>query len=446
MLLHKKPPTELVTLFEYEAIDILDPYEMDCLERISKMTGVEIFKPVIKQRQTQLQARQYVGVVTLGKRTIQILPKIYYSCDREKNQQEATRNLLVMLEYAGYCKIRAVDLAALERMENWFEVLTYLFASHLQREWRLNPHRNYESIEAVLPVLKGKWEIAKQLKRPEIKHLFAVTYDEFTLDNPLNRIFRYVVEKLWQITRNSGNRQALTELRNWMDEVKLLPVVTANMAKQVQLSRLNQQYEPLLNLAQLFLQNLSIQLSAGGTSAFSFMFDMNQVFERFIIGFIQKHRNEILPSGLSKCDLLSQSQGVVKYLANYTKEGKEEKVFRLKPDLVFCDRDRDIFPLILDMKYKSLNEEKRNLGISESDFYQMYAYANRYDCSKVILIYPQTLELSDSHNVCFGIEGTKKEICAVTVNLFKDLSQPEARKSLEAELKKILETANESSR
>ncbi len=57
----------------------------------------------------------------------------------------------------------------------------------------------------------------------------------------------------------------------------------------------------------------------------------------------------------------------------------------------------------------------------------------------MILVYPQTLELSDSHNVCFGIEGREKKICAGTVNLFKDLSQSEARKSLETELKKILE-------
>ncbi|MBA3924588.1 MAG: hypothetical protein H0X31_23965, partial [Nostocaceae cyanobacterium] len=143
-----------------------------------------------------------------------------------------------------------------------------------------------------------KWQLATQLRRPEQKHLFTVTYDEFTVDNPLNRIFRYVVEKLWQLTRHSGNRQILTGLRYWMDEVTLLPVVTADMGNQIQLSRLNQQYEPLLNLARLFLERLGLQLSASDVTAFSFVFDINQLFERFIIGFIQCHRDEILPPSL----------------------------------------------------------------------------------------------------------------------------------------------------
>ncbi|MBD1848186.1 hypothetical protein H6F89_33515 [Cyanobacteria bacterium FACHB-63] len=155
-----------------------------------------------------------------------------------------------MLDYTGCLGIREVNLAALQRSQNWFEVLIYLFASHLKREWQKTAHHSYQQIDAVLPVLRGKWQIATQLRRPEQKHLFRVTYDEFTVDNPLNQVFRYVVEKVWQLTRDSGNRQSLTELRHWMDEVTLLPVVTADMAKQIQLSRLNTRYKPLLNLAE----------------------------------------------------------------------------------------------------------------------------------------------------------------------------------------------------
>ncbi|MBW4420716.1 MAG: McrC family protein [Myxacorys californica WJT36-NPBG1] len=437
MLWQGTPQTELVTLFEHESTEISDGYELKCLEQLSRVTGIEILKPVVRKGQLQFQARQYVGVVRLGRRTIQILPKVYRSQNREQSQQEAARNLLLMLDYARYLGIREANLAALQRSQNWFEVLIYLFASHLKHEWQKATHRSYQPIDAVLPVLKGKWQIATQLRRPEQKHLFTVTYDEFTIDNPLNRIFRYVVERLWQLTRDSSNRQNLTELRYWMDEVTLLPVVTADMAKQVQLSRLNKQYEPLLNLAQLFLERLGLQLSASDITTFSFVFDMNQLFERFIVSFIQRHRHEVLPPLLNHCELLPQGQRAVQYLAN--REG--QRVFRLKPDLVFQVNDQ--FPIVMDIKYKHLNEGDRKLGVAESDFYQMYAYAHQYTCPRVILLYPQTMELSAPQRAHFKLEGSNQEIWAVTVNLLQDLSKSETRGALQAELREILEGAYE---
>ena len=437
MLWQGTDPTELVTLFEYESMAISNVYELKCLEQLARTTGIEMLKPVVRKGQLQFQARQYVGVLRLGRRTIQILPKMHRSHDREQSQQEAARNLLFMLDYAGYLGIREVNLAALQRSQNWFEVLIYLFASHLKQEWQKAAHHSYQPVDAVLPVLKGKWQIATQLKRPEQKHLFTVTYDEFTVDNPLNRIFRYVVERLGQLTRDSGNRQVLAELRYWMDEVTLLPVVTADMAKQIQLSRLNKQYEPLLNLARLFLERLGLQLSASDVTTFSFVFDMNQLFERFIVGFIQRHRNEILPLSLSHCELLPQGQRVMKYLAN--REGQQ--VFRLKPDLVFQNSEK--FPVVIDVKYKHLNEAERKLGVAESDFYQMYAYANRYACPRVVMLYPQTVELSAPQRVRFNLEGTSQEIWATTVNVLQDLSEPDAKQALKAELREILEGDHE---
>jgi 5-methylcytosine-specific restriction enzyme subunit McrC len=424
---------EPVTLFEYETIDTLENDEVQCLERLTRTTGVEILKPLVKQGRLQLQARQYVGVLQLGTRTIQILPKMHRSPDPEQNYQEAARNLLFMLDYAGYLGIREMNLAGLRRSQNWFEVLIHLFASHLKQEWQKGSDRNYQSVDAVLPVLKGKWQVAAQLKRPEQKHLFAVTYDEFTVDNPLNRTLRYVVEKLWQVTRDSSNRQALTELRYWMDGVKLLPVVTADMAKRIHLSRLNQQYAPLLRLAQLFLEQFGLQLSAHDVTTFSFVFDMNQVFERFITGFIQRHRHEILPPFLSGCDLLPQAKQASKYLA--ISQGKP--VFRLKPDLLL--RSHDHFPVMVDIKYKLLDPGDRKLGIAESDFYQMCAYANRYDCPRVILLYPQTTDLLMPQRVRFDLVETGQVIWAVTVNLLQDLLRPDAQQSLKVELRDILE-------
>lgn len=424
---------QILTLFEYEVTDNLTDRDIRILNRLSQTAGQELLKPIIRQGQVCFQARQFVGIVRLGNRTLQILPKMHRAEERDASIAEASCNLLWMLDYAGRLSIKETDLAALQKAQDWFEILIYFFATHLKRQWLRGAPRSYQAVDAVLPVLKGKWRIPAQMRRPEQKHRFAVTYDEFTTDNPLNRIFRYVVELLWKLTRDGNNRQLLSDLRYWMDEVTLLPAIALRDAQQVKLTRLNQQYEPLLNLAMLFLQNLGLELSANDQTAFAFLFDMNQVFEGFLTVFLQRHRREILPEMLSDCQLLPQGRQAVCHLAKY----QERRVFRLKPDLVL--RDRDHYPLLMDFKYKRLNPSDRKLGISEADFYQMYAYLSRFQAPQVTLVYPQTIGMAAPIRSGFALEGNAGEIRAVTVNLLRNLTAKGAHKGLIAELRQILE-------
>ena len=165
--------TNILTLFEYEWTDALSDREIRLLSKLSRTGGIEILKPFIRQEKTYFQARQYVGILRLGQRTIQILPKFHRSSDRKQSEQEATRNLLLMLDYARHLGIREVNLASLNSAQDWFEVLIYLFALNLKRQWLKGAARTYEPIDAVLPVLKGKWRLSAQMHRPEQKHLFA---------------------------------------------------------------------------------------------------------------------------------------------------------------------------------------------------------------------------------------------------------------------------------
>ena len=316
-----------ITLFEYETTDQLNSLDLLHLSRLSRRIGIELLKPSLRNGKTYFQARQYVGTIRLGNRTIQILPKIHHTTNREQSEQEAAQNLLLMLDYAGYLGIREVGLAGLQRSQNWFEVLVYLFATHLKRQWQKGTSRRYQPIDANLPVLKGKWQITAQMRQPAQKHRFAVTYDEFTADIPLNRLLRYVVEILWRLTQDSLNRKHLSDLRFGMDEVALLPTMSVQDAAQIQLTRLDEHYRPLLNLARLFLEDIGLQISANDLTSFAFVFDMNQLFERFLIAFIQRHRKEVLPDSLQLCELLPQGRQAAKYLANH--QGKP--VFHLRP-------------------------------------------------------------------------------------------------------------------
>lgn len=425
----------MTTIFEYDFTTGFDWTDQDLalIERLRRALGVEVIRAITRRGQRELQATQYVGVFRLGRRTVQVLPKMFRSEDEDK-ATKATRNLLYLLEYTGQLVVR--ETAVTQLMQNnldWFEILTRLLASNLREQWQRGAYRSYQTVEDVLPVLKGKWQLLKQLRRPERQHLFAVTYDEFSADNSLNRIFRYVVERLWQLSRDTTNRKILGELRHWMEEVTLLPSATANDANLIPITRLNQRYEPLLNLAKLFLDNSSLQLSAGNLATFAFVFDMNKLFEAFIVNFIRRHREEILPTELRSCELIPQAYTTTLHLAR-TSNG--EPVFRLKPDLAF--RNGDSFPLLLDAKYKQLKPTDRKLGVSEADFYQMHAYAHRYQCPRVLLLYPQTADIPQALQAEFTLEDRERVIVAATVDLRGDLSKSQERDKLATRLKTIL--------
>ena len=426
--------TKTLTLFEHECQEFSwTDRDLLLIERLSQSTGTDVLKATIRNGKRAIKASQHVGVIRLGNRTIQVLPKIYQARESESKQvrtREATANLLRMLAYAGELPVREHELAPLMRQtDNWFEILTRLFATHLREEWQRGAYRTYQTIDDDSPVLKGKWRISEQLKKPGRRHLFSVTYDEFSADNRLNRVFRFVVERLWKLTRDYDNRQMLGELRQWMDEVTVVANITVSDANPSQLTRLNERYRPLLNLAQVFLDGRALQMAAGDLSTFAFVFDMNQLFEKFIAAFVHRYAGEILSEELKACDFLPQSRGASRYLAR-----KDEKtVFQTKPDLAF--RNEMHFPLLVDTKYKRLDERDKKLGVSQSDFYQMHAYAHRYRCNRVVLLYPQTTGASGPMRACFKLEDCEHTVEVSTINLSVNLSSRADRQKLIAELR-----------
>ena len=69
-------------------------------------------------------------------------------------------------------------------------------------------------------------------------------------------------------------------------------------------------------------------------------------------------------------------------------EGKDW--FSLRPDLLVREGGEN--RLVLDTKWKTLDKNKDNYGLSQADFYQLHAYGHNYlgGQGDVALIYPKT--------------------------------------------------------
>jgi 5-methylcytosine-specific restriction enzyme subunit McrC len=61
--------------------------------------------------------------------------------------------------------------------------------------------------------------------------------------------------------------------------------------------------------------------------------------------------------------------------------------FGLRPDVAVTDAAGKVIA-ILDAKWKHLDPAARSGGVASADAYQLAAYAGRYDCQRLALVYP----------------------------------------------------------
>ena len=420
--------------------------------RLNRIAGTELVRLGYDARGAKtLQSFQHVGVLRLAPgRTVHIVPKIHRhagGCVDEDVARHASRTLLRWLGYAGTLPYHAAERAALEtRNPDWFEVLTRFYAENLRDEWRRGPIRTYISRDDDRsPNLVGRWRVAEQLCRPAEKGVFRVTRDEFSGDTPLNRVLRYVCEVLRRRTTDRGNRAILDGVADEMDAdpvTLLLQVTLADADPSRLLSRLNTRYAPLLSLARLFLSERGTELLPGQSpddETWSFTLDMNRLFEQFVAGFFARHKTACLPDGLAGCTVLPQARGQrTRYLAF---DAADRGRFELHPDLVLRAPD-GTFSMLLDTKYKRLNETQSSKGVAQSDLYQMFAYAHCFPSPRIVLLYPASDGGAVGEWATFRFggagDGTVHRVTVATIDTRNDLRTAGDVERMARELRQIL--------
>jgi len=425
---------KIITLFEHEQFILSDTTPLRQshfyhLEKINQQAGVELIHIGYKR----IKAKSYVGVIQIGDVTIQILPKVDATGqDNSKNEasvKSAVSNLLWMLIYAGEIPVKEREVSRLTRMKgNLFEIFVKIFCDKLLEELEKGVFRNYQEREETVSLLKGRWLLSKQLReKPLMQDKFIISYADFTEDNSLNRILNYTVQYLRRMTSDIGNKNRLDILQSWFDEVELPNKISSHEIEQVTFTRLNVAFKPIFDLACTFIFHETIELSAGKTPIFSFLFDMNVLFERFIAGFVRLYRQKVLPSLYENCDILIQSKGDKRWLARNQSSGGS-LMFRLRPDIVLRQSDHSI-PLIIDTKYKI---DKR---IIESDAYQMHAYATCFECPELLILYPDSYMVPQYLSLENPLSEIKPALRTHTISLRHDLSKVQGREDLSEQLR-----------
>lgn len=262
------------------------------------------------------------------------------------------------------------------------EVLIRLYCDLLWETVHKGMVRRYESRQDNLVVLRGRLNVAQQLRhnlaRPDRLHC---TFDEFTQDNALNRALKAALRVLFRLARTESSSRNLAELLFCFDDVADVPASTIQW-EQVKTDRLSERYAPLIRMARLFVDGATPDLTSGGGDGFAVLFDMNQLFEEYVGKQVQRINAEH--------GLVTKLQGPKRHMAL---RDVASTCFELRPDIVVMENGCHV--AVIDTKWKRLKFNDKRENISTSDLYQMFVYAKQYEAPRVVLLYPHHPELGE---------------------------------------------------
>jgi len=331
-----------------------------------------------------ISAKQFVGVFRVKGLTVEILPKLCKSSGHT-DKKVIVGNLLYMLQYTRRLNIEETDTSNMHKTKaNFFEILVYLFCRNLIDVVQNNLYKQYVANEDNLNYIRGKLIVTRNIKENSVmRHKFYCGYDEFTENNPLNQILRFTIEELRKISIDNENQRLLSDLSLMFSDVSYKKISLADFSK-LSLNRLNEAYKPILNLSKFFIENSALELSAGQEETFSFLFDMNKLFEEFVYEFLRRHKSCM---GIES----------IRRPKSEKKLTDVEPKYNLQPDIAIIFKDKTC--CLIDTKYK-MTYESGKIKPSPSDMYQIFAYCVRYECSGMLL-FPK-VENNDN-NVSFGV-------------------------------------------
>ena len=293
-----------------------------------------------------LKSRQYCGVLNVEEKDFYLLPKI-----SNKDEKTNLDTFIYMLMFAYDIKLQNEDIASCQNESHTIlEVFIQLFAKKLFQELQFGIFKEYITEQENLTTLRGKYLINENLKYNHIKNKIYCEYDEFSMDNTLNQFLLFAVKSLLLFAKD---KRILMQCEIALDEVevKSFDINTLN----IHFHRLNNRFKESFEFAILLLQK-SIPLFSKDKKSFAFLFDMNELFEKFI--------GKMILSLDPKTKL---------------QHHEEFNDLKLKPDIITSN-------MIIDTKYKILRSKE---DLETSDKYQMFVYGTNFEVKNTMLLYPK---------------------------------------------------------
>lgn len=361
---------EPIQVFEHGTLAIgeqgFSAKHFSALVQYNDRHGCTLFK-VGHQR---LHFSSFVGVIQVGNLTIEILPKAEKGAIAEKGKWQ--RALLQMLRQAGFLDVQAAPEADLQlRRSPLVDLYLDSFLGEVDRLTHAGLVKKYRTFEANLYKLKGRILFRLQVSRNLLhRERIYTAHEIYDPDNVYNRILKCalnIVQRLAVRSSLTAKAAALNLSFEYISESR----VTAETFERLVFDRKTERYRRAIQLARMIILNYSPDIRGGHEHVLSILFDMNKLFEQFILMQLIRAQVDFVHRGLRV-------------------EGQDSKRFwtsrSIRPDVVAefshgVTKER----VILDTKWKV----PENGLPADDDLKQMYTYNLHFGSRRSVLLYPR---------------------------------------------------------
>lgn len=353
----------------------------DCdLEKLHNYLECQKLTSALKVTHNGIKTSSWVGVIKYKNIHFQILPKLIYTKEYQEDYDEKTKeetksnilkNLIFMLSYTKKLDIKTSNETRLSTAKNPFlEVLIREYAKSLFECLKRFTPKKYVREEDNLNFLKGKLKFCENIRYNSANQAkFYCEYDEFSENNLLNQLFLFVSTCLYNISNDSYNKKTLKFIMNYYSDIQLVRFDKFK-AEKIKLSRNQELFKKPFNLAQMFVEKTSVDLSKNNVENIILIWDMNKLFEEFIFEILKKYEAELgWKFTAQKCKRLLV--------------GDDNKKRNTYVD-IFAENNND--KIILDTKYKIFSGTD---DFSNADVFQVSTYCLLHNTNKAVLIYPR---------------------------------------------------------
>ena len=416
-----RPP--VISLAEYESRGIggageLTSAEADLLvsDRLRELAGCDNrYEWFSLAGSKSIRAGCWVGVIQIGRRTVEVLPKIEDAADGMRVDLNAM--LAASLGIKGVSRVSSHGTGG-----KFIEFFAYDYARRVSALIQRGlPHRYVEQ-RGLLHTVKGRLDLQRQIQADAAAMpCVACTYDSFVADNPLSQYLKAALVAATRLRVGARTRQMLAHTLAELDHVADRTVDQAEL-RNFTLSRNERDLSPLCNLASLLLRGKSFDTRLASATGqrqpgFTLMFNMWEIFESYAV-----HELNLV---LKDSPWVAHGHGKrLDGKAWYLGEGK---LVQLKPDIVIRRRAGDnAIVCVADTKWKNdsgyvakatgrQSDKSRVKGVQPGDAYQALAYTATLSSDEglgpneplpVAIIYPKIGQRASAAGLTADIEGT----------------------------------------
>ncbi len=326
-----------------------------------------------------LRLDHYVGVLATPCGTvIEVLPKTQQSVPDDTAAKNLRALLLEMIRTNMHLPKREMHAADLQLLDYPLsEWLIHQFLQLLNTLVHQGLSFDYSRVAEESHFLRGQLNVARQINQPPGReHLFHIRHDVYLPDRPENRLLKTALTICQQLSLTPQSWKLASELAHYLQLIPPSQQPTQDF-KQWHDNKLLIAYQQIRPWCELIIQQMNPTTQLGSQRGISLLFPMHRLFEDYVA---QSLRQQFPPWQL-KTQLRQQ------HLCRHN----EQNWFQLQPDLCLEKQGQRI---ILDSKWKlldkRLNDRSSKYGLSQSDFYQLFAYGHKYlaGIGHLVLIYP----------------------------------------------------------